>query len=171
LRLARLHRRIRNVRTDFLHKLSTRLATTKSIVVLEDLNVRGMARNRRLARPIADAGWSSFRRMLEYKSRWYGSKVVVAPRFLASSKTCSVCGCVLESLALSVRTWVCPACGVEHNRDNNAARNLAAWYRLATGSSPGSDACGEPSGGAEAYAVASHDSAKQESAVEVLSIG
>jgi putative transposase len=171
LRLARLHRRIRNVRTDFLHKLSTRLATTKSVVVLEDLNVRGMMRNQRLARPIADAGWSSFRRMLEYKSRWYGSKVVIAPRFLASSKTCSDCGRLLESLALSVRKWVCPACGVEHDRDGNAARNLVAWYRLATGSSPGSDACREPSGGAEAYAAASHGSAKQESAVEDLSIG
>ena len=171
LRLARLHRRIRNVRTDFLHKLSTSLAKTKSVVVLEDLHVRGMVRNRRLARPIADAGWSSFRRMLEYKSAWYGSKVVVAPRFLASSKTCSECGHVLESLALSVRKWACPACGVEHDRDGNAARNLVAWYRLATGSSPGSDACGEPSGGAEAYAAASHGSVKQESAVEDLSIG
>jgi putative transposase len=169
-RRSRVHSRIRNVRTDFLHKLSTHLAKTKSVVVLEDLNVQGMVRNRRLARPIADAGWSSFRRMLEYKSRWYGSKVVVAPRFLASSKTCSECGRVLPSLALSVRKWVCPACGVEHDRDGNAARNLVAWYRLATGSSPGSDACGEPSGGAEAYAAASHGSAKQESAVEDVSM-
>jgi putative transposase len=109
--------------------------------------------------------------MLEYKSRWYGSKVVVAPRFLASSKTCSDCGRVLESLALSVRKWVCPACGVEHDRDGNAARNLVAWYRLATGSSPVSHACGEPSGGAVAQAPASHGSTKQESAVEHLSIG
>ena len=120
LRLARLHRRIRNVRGDFLQKLSTTLAKT---------------------------------------------------RFLASSKTCSDCGHVLESLALSVRKWVCPACGVEHDRDGNAAKNLVAWYRLATGSSPGSDACGEPSGGAEAQAPAGHGSAKQESALEDLSIG
>jgi putative transposase len=169
--LARRHRRIRNVRRDFLHKLSTTLARTKSVVVLEDLNVRGMIRNDRLARHIADAGWSSFRRMLEYKVRWYGSKLVVAPRFLPSSKTCSDCGHVLDALALSVRTWTCPACGVEHDRDANAARGLVAWYRLTTGSSPGSHACGEPSGGAEAYAAASHGSAKQESAVEDLSIG
>src|SRR5918996_5932265 len=106
-----------------------------------------------------------------WNTRAPGSKVVVPPRFLASSKTCSECGHVLEALALSVRKWVCPACGVEHDRDGNAARNLVTWYRLATGSSPGSDACGEPSGGTEAYAAASHGSVKQESAVEDLSIG
>src|SRR5438128_235958 len=137
----------RNVRLDFPHKLSTTLAKTKSVVVLEDLNVGGMMRNGHLARHIAAAGWSGFRRMLEYKSHWYGSKVVVAPRFLASSKTCSDCGHVLESLALSVRKWVCPACGVEHDRDGNSARNLTAWYRFATGSSRGIYACGEPSSG------------------------
>jgi putative transposase len=143
------------------------------VVVLEDLNVRGMIRNDRLARHIADAGWSSFRRMLDYKTRWYGSKLVVAPRFLPSSKTCLDCGHVLDALALSVRTWACPACGVEHDRDANAARVLVAWYRLTTGSSPGSHACGEPSGGAaaQAPASASHGSTKQESAGEHLSIG
>jgi putative transposase len=105
LRLARLHRRIRNVRGDFLHKVSTRLARTKSVVVLEDLNVGGMVRNRHLARHICDAGWSSFRRMLEYKSRWYGSKVVLAPRFFPSSKSAE-CGRVVENLRLSARMWV-----------------------------------------------------------------
>jgi putative transposase len=165
LRLARLHRRIRNVRTDFLHKVSTRLARTKSVVVLEDLNVGGMVRNRPLARYICDAGWSSFRRMLEYKSRWYGSKVVFAPRFFPSSKKCAECGHVVEKLSLWARMWMCPACGAEHDRDGNAARNLVAWYRLTTGSSPGRHACGEPSGGAEAKASASHGSLKQESAV------
>jgi IS605 OrfB family transposase len=171
VQLPRLGRLRTKEGTDFLHKLSTTLAKTKSVVVLEDLNVSGMVRNRHLARHIADAGWGAFRRMLEYKSRWYGSKVVVAPRFLATSKRCSGCGHVLDALALSVRKWVCPACGVEHDRDGNAARNLVVWSRLATGSSPGINACGEPSGGAEAHASASHGSAKQESAVEDLSIG
>jgi putative transposase len=100
LRMARLHRRIRNVRSNFLHKVSTRLARTKSVVVLEDLNVGGMVRNRHLARHICDAGWSSFRRMLEYKSRWYGSKVVFAPRFFPSSKQRGECGHVVENLPL-----------------------------------------------------------------------
>jgi putative transposase len=117
--------------------VSTRLARTKSVVLLEDLNVSGMARNRHLARHICDAGWSSFRRMLDYKSRWYGSKVVMAPRFFPSSKKCSECGHVVGNLPLSARMWVCTACGVEHDRDTNAARNLVAWYRVATGSSPG----------------------------------
>jgi putative transposase len=106
--------------------VTTRLARTKSVVVLEDLNVGGMVRNRPLARHICDAGWSSFRRMLEYKSRWYGSKVVMAPHFFPSSKKCSECGHVVENLALSARMWMCPACGVEHDRDANAARNLVA---------------------------------------------
>jgi len=169
LRLARLHRRIRNIRTDFLHKLSTTLAKDKSALVLEDLNVRELMGNDRLARHIADAGWSAFRRMLEYKSRWYGSQVVVAPRFLASSKTCSDCGFVLDALALSARNWSCPACATEHDRDRNAARNLLAWYRLATGSSPGSHACRESSGPADAKPAASHGSLMQESAVGPVS--
>lgn len=166
LRLARLHRRVRNMRTDFLHKLSTRLAKTKSVVVIEDLNVAGMVRNERLARHIADAGWGTFRRMLEYKSGWYGSRVIAAPRFLPSSKTCSDCTRALDAMPLSVRRWVCPGCGVEHERDANAARNLVVWYRRTTGSSPGNHACGESSGGAEAQSPASLGSKKQESAVE-----
>jgi len=92
LRLARLHRRIRNVRQDFLHKLAAYLAKTKPVIVVEDLNVSGMLRNRHLARHIADSGWGEFRRMLEYKCAWYGRRSVVANRHYPSSKTCSVCG-------------------------------------------------------------------------------
>lgn len=126
MRLARLHRRIRNIRQDFLHKLSTHLAKTKSVIVVEDLNVSGILRNRRLARHIADSGWNTFRRMLEYKCTWYGSRLLVANRFYPSSKTCSSPGCgqVLEDLALNVREWTCPECGAHHDRDVNAARNL-----------------------------------------------
>lgn len=123
-RLARLHQRIRNVRQDFLHKLSTHLTKTKSVIVVEDLNVSGMLRNRHLARHIADCGWGAFRRMLEYKSVWYGSKLVAANRFFPSSKTCSACGHLLEKLPLGVREWDCPGCGTHHDRDENAARNL-----------------------------------------------
>ncbi|RLI83288.1 MAG: transposase, partial [Archaeoglobales archaeon] len=92
--LARLHRRVRNARKDFIHKLTTWLAKTKSVIVVEQLGVSNMIRNRSLARSIADAGWAEFRRQLGYKTRWYGSQLIVAPRFYPSSKTCSNCGCV-----------------------------------------------------------------------------
>ena len=126
LRLARVHRRIRNQRRDFLHKATTELAKAKSVIVVEDLNVRGMLRNRHLARHIAGAGWSEFRRMLVYKTAWYGGRLVVAPRFFASSKTCSACGAKKDDLDLSQRVYRCEVCGNVMDRDLNAARNLVA---------------------------------------------
>lgn len=124
--LARLHRRVRNTRQDFLHKLSTRFAKTKRAIVMEDLHVRGMVRNRHLARSIADTGWGEFRRMLAYKCPWYGSRLVIAPRFFPSSKTCSACGVIQEAMPLQIREWNCPVCGAAHDRDVNAAKNLLA---------------------------------------------
>ncbi|ABZ85562.1 transposase, is605 family, orfb [Heliomicrobium modesticaldum Ice1] len=129
LALARLHRRIRNIRQDFLHKLTTNLAKTKSEIVMEDLNVRGMMRNGSLARHIADVGWGEFRRQLGYKTAWYGSKLTLVHRFYPSSKTCSACGYVREELPLSVREWDCPSCGVHHDRDHNAAKNLKNYAK------------------------------------------
>lgn len=168
LALARLHRRIKNVRKDFLRKLSSDLAKTKPVIVVESLNVKGLVRNHSLARHISDAGWGTFLTMLHYKSLWYGSKVIEADRWFPSSKTCSACGYVLEDLPLSVRVWVCSACGVEHDRDENASRNL--WF-LTTGSSPGSYACGDPSGGGTALGRStSCGSRKQESPLEYFSI-
>lgn len=144
--LARLHRRIRCRRADFLHKATTDLAKTKSVIVVEDLHVRGMIRNHSLARSIADAGWSEFRRMLEYKTQWYGSRLVVAPRFYPSTKTCSGCGAVKGAMPLSERVFRCEACGLEIDRDLNAARNLAA----VAGSSPETqNACGAEGSGRE----------------------
>jgi len=131
--LARLHYRIRCRRRDFLHKATTELARTKSLVVVEELAVRNLVRNRHLSRAISDAGWSEFRRMLEYKTVWHGSRVVVAPRFFASSKRCSGCGNVVETLPLSERTYSCGRCGLVMDRDLNAARNLVS---LVAGSSP-----------------------------------
>lgn len=122
--IARLHRSIRNSRIDFIHKLTTTLAKTKSEIVIEDLNVRGMVRNHRLARYISDVGFREFRRQLEYKTKWYGSVLTVVGRYYPSSKTCSDCGHVVEDMLLSVREWDCPGCGVHHDRDTNAARNL-----------------------------------------------
>lgn len=125
LKLARLHARVTDRRRDHLHKLSTRLVRENQAIVVEDLNVRGMVRNRSLARAISDAGWSELVRMLEYKCGWRGRGLVKVDRFFPSSKTCSACGLVLERLDLSVRRWRCE-CGVEHDRDHNAAKNILA---------------------------------------------
>lgn len=127
IRLARIHRRIKNVRRDFLDKMTTRLAKTKSVIVVEDLSVSNMVRNRSLARAIADAGWSEFRRMMGYKTKWYGSELVVAPRWFPSTRRCSRCGHVAPRLDLSVRVFVCEGCGHVAGRDENASENLR-WY-------------------------------------------
>jgi putative transposase len=124
-RLARIHNRAANLRCDALHKLTTNLVTEYGTVVVEDLYVAGLVRNRRLARALSDAGISELRRMLAYKSRWYGSRLVVADRFYPSSKTCSTCGWVKAKLMLGERTFRCEACGVALDRDLNAAHNLA----------------------------------------------
>lgn len=142
--LARFHRRVRNMRRDFLHKLTTTLAKTKSVVAVETLSVRGMVRNPYLARSISDAGWSDFRRMLSYKTVWYGSHLIVAPRNYPSTRRCSACGHVGPQVPLSERSFECPACGLVFDRDENAAKNLE---QLATASSAGSYACGDSSVG------------------------
>jgi len=152
-RLATLHYRISCQRADFIHKATSELAKTKSVIVVEDLNVGGMLKNRCLARPIGDAGWSEFVRQLEYKSAWNGGSVVKAGRFYPSTKTCSACGMIKDEMPLSVRTYCCGGCGLVIDRDVNAARNLV---RLSTVSSTGFQACGDsPLGG----------SAKQEPSV------
>ncbi|MDQ2875073.1 MAG: IS607 family element RNA-guided endonuclease TnpB [Actinomycetota bacterium] len=130
--------RIADQRKDGIHKLTTRIASTYGTVVVEDLHVAGMVRNRRLARHVADASFAEIRRQLAYKTQWHGGRLVVADRWFASSKTCSGCGAVKAKLALSERTYVCTACGVVLDRDVNAAVNLA---RLA-GSGPDSNGRG-----------------------------
>ncbi len=124
-RLARVHARAANLRRDSLHKLTTTLATEHGTVVVEQLNVAGMVRNRYLARAISDTGMAELRRLLAYKTSWYGSRLVVADPFFPSSKTCSACGWVKAKLTLAERTFTCPACGLVMDRDLNAARNLA----------------------------------------------
>jgi len=174
LRLARLHRRIRNIRQDFLHKVTTELAKAKPVLVVEDLNVRGLVRNGSLSRAILDVGWGAFRRMLKYKCAWYGAVLLTAPRDFPSTKRCSRCGWVGPALPLSQRVFHCEACGLKRDRDLNAACNLSA-YGLThltgpTGSSPGSDACGDPSGGGTAREgrSTSDGSMKQEAARHVF---
>jgi putative transposase len=124
-RLARAHARAANLRRDALHKLTTTLAKEHATVVMEHLNVAGMVRNRRIARALADTGLAELRRMLAYKTTWYGSRLVVADRFDPSSKTCSACGWVKAKLTLAERTFTCEVCGMRIDRDLNAARNLA----------------------------------------------
>jgi putative transposase len=140
-KVARAHRKVRNARQDFLHRASTRLVRQNDIIVIEDLSVSGMVRNRRLAHAISDCGWREFRRQLTYKCQRYGRELVVTGRWYPSSKTCSACGHLLAELSLSTRHWTCPSCRTRHDRDINAAKNiLAAGLAVARGS-PG-DACG-----------------------------
>jgi putative transposase len=107
-----------------LHQLSSSLARTKSVIVLEDLHVRGMQQNKHLALSVSDAGMGELRRQLTYKSDWYGSTLVIADRFYPSSKLCSGCGVIKDTLSLSERTFDCDVCGVALDRDENAALNL-----------------------------------------------
>ena len=124
-KLAKLHARIANIRKDTLHQLTTDLTRRFHTIGIEDLNVRGMVKNRHLSRAISDMGFFEFRRQLEYKAAMHGGVVVVADRFFASSKTCSACSAKVEKLPLSIRQWDCPTCGTSHDRDVNAAINLA----------------------------------------------
>jgi putative transposase len=140
-KVARAHRKVRNARADFLHRASTRLVRRNDVIVIEDLAVKNMVRNRYLARAISDCGWGEFRRQLAYKSQRYGRKLIVVSRWYPSSKTCSACGHLLAELSLGTRHWTCPSCSARHDRDINAAKNiLAAGLAVARGS-PG-DACG-----------------------------
>jgi putative transposase len=140
-KVARAHRKVRAARTDFLHKTSTRLVRGHDVIVLEDLAVANMVRNRTLAKAISDCGWGEFRRQLEYKAARYGRHLIVIDRWCPSSKTCSACGHLLASLSLHTRTWQCPSCGTRHDRDINAAQNILAAGLAVAGGNPG-DACG-----------------------------
>lgn len=124
LKVAKLHRRIRNKRSDYLHKLSTDLVHRFDTICLEDLNITGMTQNHILSKSIYSAAWNEFVRQLKYKSEWYGKNVVLIGRFEPSSKACSVCGHINKELTLNDREWVCPKCGTHHDRDINAAINI-----------------------------------------------
>lgn len=162
-RLARIHARVAAIRKDATHKLTTRLAKTYRVIGIEDLNVKGMAANRCLSRAVMDGGFFEFRRQLDYKARLYGSRIVVADRWFPSSKTCSCCGVVKPTLALSQRTFNCDDCGFEADRDVNAAMNLAQM--AASSAAP---ACGEERSGAARKSRVKRASAKQEETPDAL---
>jgi putative transposase len=146
LRLARLHRRIKNIRKDYINKLTTELMKTKSVIVIEDLQIKKMREKKEkkhLSRSISDVGWGEFRRQMEYKSVWYGSRLIKTPKSYPSSKLCSIC--VKMDLTLNDRIWTCPICGTEHQRDENSSRNMRNYGLkvLSTESCSESYACGE----------------------------
>lgn len=127
LKVARLHQKIVNQRTDFLHKISTRLIRENQAVAREDLNVRGMVKNHKLAGAISDVSWGQFDSMLSYKSDWYGKWFLKIGRFDASSKIGNECNHYNSKLTLNQREWTCPECGIVYDRDLNAAKNIRDW--------------------------------------------
>jgi putative transposase len=131
-KVARAHRKVKAARTDFLHRTSTRLVRDHDTIVIEDLAVANMVKNRSLAKAISDCGWGTFRAMLGYKAGKWGRALVVIDRWYPSSKTCSDCQYLLGELKLSTRTWTCPGCGTLHDRDINAAKNIVAAGRAVT---------------------------------------
>jgi putative transposase len=126
VKVARRHAKIADTRRDFQHKITTQLIRENQTICLEDLHIKGMLKNHGLAKAISDVGWGTLLRQLEYKAAWYGRTIITIDRWFPSSKMCSHCGHVLESLTLDVREWICPDCGVSHDRDINASRNILA---------------------------------------------
>ncbi|GET38077.1 RNA-guided endonuclease InsQ/TnpB family protein [Microseira wollei] len=126
LKVARVHQEIADARSDFLHKLTTRLVRENQTIAVEELAVKNMVKNRQLALSISDASWGELVRQLEYKCDWYGRTLVKIDRWFPSSKRCGKCGHIVEKLPLDIREWDCPQCGTHHDRDINAAKNILA---------------------------------------------
>jgi putative transposase len=126
IKVARQYEKITNIRRNFQHQISRKLVNENQVIVLEDLKVSNMVKNRKLSRAISEQGWYQFRLFLEYKCNWYGRELVIINQWYPSSKTCSSCGSIQPKMPLSVREWTCPDCGVHHDRDENAAKNILA---------------------------------------------
>ncbi len=125
--LAVLHRKINNQRLNHLHQTSHRITSKNhAVIVCEDLAVKNLMKNHKLAESIGDSGWAEFTRQLEYKQTWRGGAFAKIGRFFPSSKACSGCGAIVDNMPLSVRQWICPSCGADHDRDINAARMILA---------------------------------------------
>lgn len=131
IKAASIHKKITNSRMDNLHKVSMKLIKDYDLIAVEDLNVKGMVKNKKLSKHISDAAWGTFVNMLTYKAEWNGKSIVKIDRFYPSSKTCNCCGYVNKDLKLSDRSWACPACNTELDRDINASKNiLSEGYKI-----------------------------------------
>jgi putative transposase len=126
LKVARQYERIKFIRLNFHHQVSRQLVNENQVIVLEDLKIKNMVKNRKLSRAISEQGWYQFRSFLEYKCNWYGRELIIINQWYPSSKTCSSCGSIQTKMPLSVREWTCPDCGAIHDRDINAAKNILA---------------------------------------------
>lgn len=126
LKVARIHAKISDKRLDNIHKLSRKLINENQVIAFEDLNIAGMQKNKRLSKSISDMGWGELVRQCEYKAEWAGRQVVKINRWFPSTKRCSCCGHTLDKISLDVRSWICPECKTEHDRDINAAINVKA---------------------------------------------
>lgn len=124
LKVAKLHEKVMNQRTDFLNKLSTEIIKNHDVICIEDLNIKGMIRNRKLAKNISDVSWSSFIVKLQYKADWYGREIIKVNRWFPSSQICSNCGHNDGKKSLSIRSWLCSSCNTKHDRDVNASKNI-----------------------------------------------
>jgi putative transposase len=137
LKVAKLHKKITNSRVDNLHKISTDLIKKYDTIFLEDLNIKGMVKNHKLAKHISDASWGKFIEFLEYKALWNNKKIIRIDRFFPSSKTCNCCGYINQNLKLDIREWTCPSCNTVLDRDLNAAKNILKEGNKITSSGTG----------------------------------
>ena len=124
IKLAKQYQKVTDQRNNYLHQVSTKLINDNQVIVLEDLAVKNMVKNHKLAQAISDVSWGRLVSMLKYKAMWYNRQVIQIDRFYPSSKTCSHCHHLMSSMDLSIREWVCPSCGTHHDRDVNAAKNI-----------------------------------------------